>query len=141
MYLFAIILAVLSNVFYHIFQKMTPEDVNPMLSLAVTYGLAMIVCLLLLPLFPLTNNLRDSLRQLNWASFALAFAILGLEMGFLLAYRAGWNISAAPLVSNVTMALILIPIGILFFKEKLSPVNSIGILICIVGLFLINWKQ
>lgn len=141
MYLFAILLAVLSNVFYHIFQKMTPEDVNPMLSLAVTYGLAMIVCLLLLPLFPLTNNLRDSLRQLNWASFALAFAILGLEMGFLLAYRAGWNISAAPLVSNVTMALILIPIGILFFKEKLSPVNSIGILICIVGLFLINWKQ
>ncbi len=141
MFITSMILVVVSNVLYHIFQKTTPEDVNPLLSLAITYGVAVLLCLVLLPLFPLTTNLKDSLRQLNWTSFALAFAVLGLELGFLLAYRTGWNISAAPLVSNVTMALILLPIGLLFFKEKLSPVNSIGILMCVLGLVLINWRQ
>jgi uncharacterized membrane protein len=141
MFISSMILVVVSNVLYHIFQKTTPEDANPMLSLAITYSVAVLLCLILLPLFPLTTNLKESFRQLNWTSFALAFAILGLELGFLLAYRAGWEISAGPLVSNVSMALILLPIGLFFFKEKLSPVNSIGILVCVVGLVLINWKQ
>jgi len=40
---------------------------------------------------------------LNWTSFALAFAIAGVEIGFLLAYRAGWNISLGAIASNVAI--------------------------------------
>jgi drug/metabolite transporter (DMT)-like permease len=140
LYYTSMALTVLSNVLYHIFQKFTPGAVNPLLSLAVTYGTAMILCLALLPLFPLQSGLAASLRGLSWTSFALALAITGLELGFLLAYRAGWNISLGPAVSNVLVAMLLLPIGLLLFREKLSIVNGIGVAACLVGLVLINQR-
>lgn len=136
----SIALTIVSNVLYHVFQKLTPTNVNPMVALAATYLTATVVCLILLPFFPSTSNLLDSLHQLNWASFALAFAIIGLELGFLLAYRAGWNISQGPIVSNVAVALVLVPVGLLLFKERLSLLNLIGIAVCVAGLVMVNQK-
>ncbi len=140
MYFAAIALTVVSNVLYHLFQKSTPGGVNPVLALAVTYALATAISLLLLPAFPLAGGLVASLRQVNWASFGLALAIVGLELGFLLAYRAGWNLSTGGLVSNVTVAIVLLPLGLLLFREQLQPRNYLGIALCLAGLALINWK-
>ena len=137
---FSIGLTVISNVLYHIAQKVTPTNVNPMLALAVTYATATIVCLALLPLFPLTESLADSLRQRNWASIALGITVVGLELGFLLAYRAGWNIGLGALVSNVAVTLLLLPIGLLFFKEQLTPTNVLGIAVSAIGLWLVNHR-
>jgi uncharacterized membrane protein len=136
----AIAITVVSNVLYHLFQKVIPAGVNPLLSLAVTYVVAAIATLLLLPLFPMQGALGDELRKVNWASVGLGAVIVGLELGFLLAYRAGWNISLASLVANTTVALLLIPAGLLLFKEQLSPVNIVGIVLAIAGLVLVNWK-
>ena len=140
MYSLSIILSIVSNVLYHIVQKLTPTDVNPLVALSVTYVAATIICLLLLPLFPSQAGFVDSLRQINWASVALGFAIVGLEAGYLLAYRANWNISLASMVGNVAMALVLIPVGLLFFRERLSATNYAGLLACVIGLVLVNWK-
>jgi uncharacterized membrane protein len=137
----ALVLTVVSNVFYHLNQKMTPANAHPLLSLAFSYTIALVVCLVLLPFFPLTAKLADSVRQLNWTTIALGFSIVGIELGFLLAYRAGWHISEMSLVSTSFVALVLLPIGLLFFKEKLSPVNMVGIVICIIGLVMVNWKR
>jgi drug/metabolite transporter (DMT)-like permease len=131
-------LTILANVLYHVFQKVTPGTVNPVLSLAATYGTAMVLCLALLPFFPLPGGLGAGLRGLNWVSFALALAIFGLELGFLLAYRAGWNIGIAAAVSNVSVAIVLVPVAVLAFRERLTPINLLGIAVCIVGLVLIN---
>jgi len=65
-------------------------------------------------------------------------SILGLEVGFLLAYRAGWNISMAGIVSASAVALVLIPVGLVVFKEKLTVFNLLGVLLCIVGLVMVN---
>jgi uncharacterized membrane protein len=139
-YYATILLAIISNVFYYIIQKATPHNVNPILSLAVTYFVAMLTCLVILPFYPNNDTLLGSIKKLNWTSISLGIAIVGLEIGFLLAFRAGWNMSIAGVSANVTVALILIPIGILLFKEHLKPVNVLGILICIIGLVLINRK-
>ncbi|MGH2582957.1 MAG: EamA family transporter [Anaerolineales bacterium] len=136
----AILLTVLSNVLYHLFQKSIPGNVNPMVSLAVTYLVAAIATVALLPLFPLQGAMGAELRKVNWASVGLGAVIVGLELGFLLAYRAGWNISLASLVANTTVALLLIPLGILLFKEQLSPLNALGIALAIAGLVLVNLK-
>src|SRR3970040_2700478 len=98
----AIALTILSNVLYHLLQKSIPANVNPMLSLAVTYLVAATATLLLIPFFPLQGNLGAELRKINWASFGLGAVILGLELGFLMAYRTGWNISTASLVAKPT---------------------------------------
>ena len=141
MFWFAMILTIVSNVFYHIFQKITPQEANPALALAVSYFAAGVVCLLLLPVFPLKQGLWDSLKQLNWASFGLAFTIVGLELGFLLAYRAGWSINIAGITSNAAVGILLIPIGLWLFRDQLSRTNAAGVALAIFGLILMNWRK
>ena len=134
----SISMAVFSSMLYHVILKFTPSDVNPAISLAVTYVVAVLVSLALLPVFPLSGPVLGALRELNWASYALALALVGLEVAFLLAYRAGWNISTAAIFVNVAVTLLLLPIGVLALKERLSVVNVAGVLVCLVGLVMIN---
>ena len=56
-------------------------------------------------------------------------------------YRAGWNISIGTIVINAAATLVLVPIGLLVYQEKLNWVNAVGILVCVLGLYLINWKN
>jgi multidrug transporter EmrE-like cation transporter len=76
--------------------------------------------------------------HLNWPCITLGIAIVFLEFGFILAYRAGWQISTAAIFSNATIGIVLIPIGALLFKESLDAVKLGGIAFCILGLVLIN---
>lgn len=140
LYYFALGLTIIANLFYHFSQKYTPSNINPIISLIVTYGAAIIFCLIILPFYPGGESLMASVRKVNWASFTLAIAIVGLELGYLLAYRAGWELSLAALVSNVTFTVLVIPFGILWMQETLSLVNVIGIFLCIGGLVLVNLK-
>lgn len=137
----SILLAVGASLFYHVVLKMTPTGVNPAISLVVTYALAMVLSLGLLLFFPLKTGIFDAFRQLNWTSYALALALVGLEAGFLLAYRAGWNVSLAAIVVNVAATMLLVVLGIWLFHEKLTVANLAGILLCIAGLVLVNLKS
>jgi drug/metabolite transporter (DMT)-like permease len=138
---FSITLAIASTALYHFSQKGTPANVNPAVSITVTYVVAFLLTVSLIYFLPVKNGLLSELRKLNWASYLLAFSIVGLEVGFLLAYRAGWNIGIAAVLVNVTASLILVPVAIFLFKEKLSLVNIIGILVCLAGLVMLNWKR
>ena len=133
-------LAAMSTVLYNLFQKLTPSDANPALALSITYGVSLAATLTLFVFYP-TTSLGDSFQKLNWASFALGLAIFGVEIGTLLAYRAGWQISLLAITVNVVASVALVLIGILFFKEKLSLINVLGIVVCIVGLMMLNFKQ
>lgn len=141
MFYAAIALTVVSNVLYHLFLKVTPSQVNPMLSLMVVYLVAALVSLGLLPFFPLQETFLTELRRVNWASIGVGAAIVGLELGFLLAYRLGWNISLAGLVSNVAVGAVLLPVGLLLFRERLTAVQVVGIVVCAAGLILVNWRS
>ena len=129
-----IALAISSSMVYHMLLKMTPEGVHPTLSLTVTYATAALVCGVLLLFVPPKTGVADALKQLNWASCVLALALVGLEMGFLLAYRAGWRLGIAAVVVTVTVAVLTVPIGALVFKEKTSLVNVAGVLVAAIGL-------
>lgn len=71
-------------------------------------------------------------------NIALGVALVGLELGFLWAYRAGWQMNLAALVSNLWVTLLLIPIGFIVFRETLSWQNILGVTLAIVGLVLIG---
>ena len=68
----------------------------------------------------------------------LGFCIVGLEFGYIMVYRSGWNISIGSLVSNIILALALIPVGIIFYKEGFNINKMIGIGLCIIGLIFVN---
>ncbi len=140
MYILSITIAIIASTSYHILQKSTPQNVNPIIVLLAIYVTGIVVSIPLFAFFPLQTGLIESVRQLNWASFAVGFAVVGIEIGFLLMYRAGWNISVGALIVNVAATLILIPVGLLLFREQLTPLNLFGIVVCIVGLVMINIK-
>jgi multidrug transporter EmrE-like cation transporter len=137
----SIALAIASSALYHFTAKSTPSNVNFTVSLLVTYGVAFLVVLLTFFFFPIKNGLAFELKQLNWASFGLAIAIVGIEFGFLLTYRAGWHLGIAAVLVNVVASLILVPAAIFLFKDKISWVNIVGILVCLAGLVMLNWKR
>jgi hypothetical protein len=140
MYVFSIFLIVLSNTMYNICQKSTPQKANPFVALLVTYLTAMVLTGIAFYCSKGDKNIWHALKGLNWTSVVLGFAILGLEFGYLMAYRAGWNISVGSLVANIILALILVPIGILFYKEGFEFTKVLRAAFCIVGLILINKK-
>lgn len=140
MYYAAITLTILSSTCYHLLLKLTPKDIHPTTSLMVTYALAAAICGVFSIWSPLKAGFFGTLRQLNWASYLLALPLVGLEMGFLLAYRAGWRVGITPVVVTVAAAILLIPVGLIAFKEKTSLLNVGGMLLAIVGLVMMNTK-
>lgn len=132
--------AVAGNLLYHVSQKSVPAAAPPLLSLLVTYAVAFVATALLLPWAPEKTRLSEGLSRLNWASVATGLAIVAVELGVLLAYRAGWRLNTAAVTVNVAVALLLVPAGALFFRERLAPVNALGILLCLAGLALVAWR-
>jgi hypothetical protein len=80
------------------------------------------------------------LQATQLTSCVMALSLVGLEVGFPLVYRSGWNIGLAAVLVKVMASLIRVPMAIFFFKGNLSWVNIGGILVCLAGLVMLNWK-
>ncbi len=138
LYVVSILLTILANASYHICQKSIAPGANPLLSMAATYTTALAATLIALPVFGGDSVSVEGFRALNWASFALGLAIFLFEISFLLTYRSGWNLSIAGLYSNVAAGILLVPIGLLCFKETLTPRNVLGIVLALAGIYLMS---
>ena len=130
--------AIACTVGYHLVLKLTPAGVNPLLSLLVTYALVTVLFGALLAASPGGFEWRQEARQLNWTAIALAVAIVGLDLAFLFLYRSGFKVSLGALVTQSSAAMLLLVVGVAVFREKLSLANSAGIVLCLVGLWLVN---
>ena len=85
-------------------------------------------------------NLFREIRQTNWAPIVLGIVVVGLEVGFIYAFRAGWQISMAQIVSSAVLAVILIFVGYLLYHEAITWNKIVGIIVCLAGLVLINYR-
>lgn len=137
-YYMPIALIVISNIFYNVSAKQTPSNLDPFASLTVTYLVGAAFSAVLYFAFNHGGNLIAEYRNLSWSPWVLGLAIVGLEAGSIWMYRAGWNISAGHLVHSVILAMCLVVIGVIFYKEQLTASKIAGIIICMVGLFFIN---
>lgn len=136
--LIPILIIVASNTIYNICAKSTPMGINAFASLTVTYLVAALSALAMFFITSKDKNLVAELAGINWSQIALGISIVGLESGFIFAFRAGWKLGLAQLVASVSVSCILILIGYLAYKEVLSVRQLLGIGICAVGLFLIT---
>lgn len=133
-----IILIVLSNIFYNICSKETPANINPFASLTITYIIGAGVSLFLYFALNRGGNIIEEYKNINWSSLVLGLAIVGLEAGSIYMYKAGWNIGRGQIVHSIILAICLVIIGVIFYKESVTPTKVAGILICMFGLFLMN---
>ena len=130
-------LTVVGMLFYHLAQKSIPKEMNPFLVTILAYTVGIVLCAVCAVFYPGKKSLFESVRESNWAVFVLGAAAALIEMGFLLAYRAGWRISVAAVATNAAVTILLIPIGILVFKDHLSLRNVLGLIFCVLGLALV----
>ena len=89
----------------------------------------------------LTSNGQSILTEckgINWTTFVLGLAIVGLEAGSIYMYKAGWNINTGYIVKSLILGIALIAVGYFLYKESFSATKAVGIAVCLVGLYLIN---
>lgn len=133
-------IAVGGNLLYHLSQKSIPKAVNPIYAITIAYITGIVLCVLYGLIYPSEKTFMETMRESNWAVFGMGAGALIIEIGFLLAYRAGWNISTAAVACSTAVTLLLIPVGLFAYKEHLSLRNIVGLLFCVLGLVLVAKK-
>ena len=139
-YVWPMALIVCSNVVYQICCKSVPDGLNSFASLSVTYLVGAAISILLYFLLKKPGNLLQEYHKLNWAPFMLGIAIVGLEVGFIYAYKAGWQVSTASIVQSSFLAVLLIFVGWTLYHEAFTWNKIAGVFICLVGLAVIRLK-
>lgn len=130
-----VIMIIGGGVLYHVCQKATPVGVDPFLALGISFGLASLGCL---GLFVGKHGLgKPELHRVNWTSIALAVALMLVESGYLIGYRAGLKLNLASFACNNMTALILLAVGTSFYGESFSFRTGSGMVLCVAGLLLL----
>ena len=135
-----LLMVVCSSTIYHICAKSVSPKLNTFASLTVAYLIGAVLTVIIYYATSPTKNLVQEFSHLNWATVVMGLAIVGLEAGNILMYKAGWNISVGSLINNITVSIILLFVGLLLYKEKITPTQITGIVLCLAGLVLVNRK-
>ena len=139
-YIWPIALVVLSNVVYQICTKSVPEGMNPFASLTITYLVGAAASAILFFMLGSGGNLIKEYSKLNWAPLVLGVVIVGLEAGWIYAYKAGWQVSTGFIVQSAFLSAALLLVGYLLYHEALTWNKLVGVAVCMGGLVLINLK-
>ena len=139
-YVWPIALVIISNVIYQICAKSVPTEMNPIASLTVTYTVGAVVSAILYFVLVKDGNLIKEYGKLNWAPFVLGIVIVGLETGWIYAYKAGWQVSTGFIVQSAVLAVMLLVVGYFLYHEAFTWNKIVGVVICLIGLVFINYK-
>lgn len=142
MYYLSMIIAVTGLITYQLAMKSAPRDVNPWWLLTGAYAMAAALCLLagfawkhLVAPAELTPTPAHLLPMA-----CIAATVILIEIGYLLVYRAGWNISVAPALAQAIALSALFALGLLLFSEKITLTKSSGLALSLLGIFLLTRK-
>lgn len=114
---------------------------DPFASLTITYVIGAIASLIMYFVLNKDGNIICEYLKTNWSPFILGFVIVGLEVAGIYVYRAGWKVSVASTVQSAVLAIILIFIGYILYKETITWNKIVGIIFCLAGLGLINMEK
>ena len=133
-----IVIVVAANTIYNISAKLTPNEVHPLASLSITYFTATLLSILLFFITSENKNVITEIQKANWTAVALGFSIVALEFGYIYIYRVGWNVSTGSLVANISLACVLLIVGVFIYKENISFHQILGMALCAIGLLLVT---
>lgn len=136
-----LVTVMVAGVLYHLTQKLAPSDRDPWSLLVVVYGVAFTTSVLLWqstgsrPLLPAGASASSVL-----VTIGLGVTVVGVEVGFLLAYRSGWPLTTAATLVNTALGVALALIGVACFGEHLRPRQCFGLALAASGMVLAGWK-
>lgn len=133
-----LLLVVLSSVGYQVGLKEVSDVGDPMASLMVTYLAASVVSFVIYFFQSLgRESFLRGVLSVNLSAIGLGLAIVGIEVGTLFMYRAGWAVNVAFVVANSLIVAALMLTGFLLYKEKLTLRQLIGVGISLAGILCI----
>ncbi|MBQ4494766.1 MAG: hypothetical protein II968_03260 [Selenomonadaceae bacterium] len=138
MILLPITVAVLANVLYHMASKSIPAEQNAFMGLVVNYATALLASAILFFMTPHEKILVEAARS-NWACVLMGLAITGVEVSFVMIYRAGGELSTASLIVNILLALAMLIVGGFFYHELITPQKIFGAALCIAGVVMLSF--
>ena len=133
-----IALVVFSNIIYQICAKGVPKNMDAMASMTITYLVGAACSAVMFFVMNKHGNLLQEYAKMNWAPIFLGVSVVGLEVGFIYAYKNGWAVSTASIVQSAFLAVALLFVGALLYHESISISKIIGVIFCLVGLVFLN---
>ena len=130
-------LIVASLVGYQLAQRTMPTGTNPFAVIAIAYVLGIIACAFLAPGVGKPIGPADVALLRHWPIWVLAGSVVGIEVGYLLAYRAGWPLATTTGITYTTTMVLLAVIGATCFSEGISPRRAAGVVLAIGGVWLL----
>jgi drug/metabolite transporter (DMT)-like permease len=110
---------------------------NPFIVIAIAYFIGIIACALLAPGAGKPIGLADMALLRHWPIWVLAGSVVGIEVGYLLAYRAGWSLATTTGITYTATMVLLAIIGAACFSEDISPRRAAGVVLAIGGVWLL----
>lgn len=123
---------------YQLSARNVSHGIDPFFSLIITYGVALLGSLIMYIVSGSHQSLTVNVHEINWASVTMGLAIIFVEFGYMMSYKAGAPIASTAITVNTTMTLLLIPIGMLFLQEGFSIRNAVGFVLAVIALYLLN---
>lgn len=134
----AMILIIASFLIYHAVTHSLRADLDSLRFLLVVYAVSLLASAGLALTAGRGAGIA-SYRPLDWAlAVLLGLALVGIEYGFIAAYRAGWSVAIAPTFANVALAVLMLPVAMLLLGDRPSLVNMGGLFLCVIGLVLMT---
>ena len=129
---------VISNIIYHICSKQIPQSIDPMAFLVITYLVGATASGIAYFALKPGGNILQEFRHLDWTALLMGLALVGLEVGCIFMYRAGWNVNTGQLVYSAILTIALVFIGYLLYQEPITSSKLLGVVLCLAGLYFIN---
>jgi multidrug transporter EmrE-like cation transporter len=131
------LLVIGGSLLYHIAAKSVPKTIAPLAALIGVYFTALVASVV-----AFTIASRASASPMSAIGHptvaAVGLGVLMIELGFLLTYRAAWPVSVASVMMNGIVAVLLLPVGAALFGEAITAVRVAGVMLCLLGLALLQ---
>jgi drug/metabolite transporter (DMT)-like permease len=139
-------MVIVGSLLYHIAQKSIPGQAPPLLVIGLAYLVGLFFCLAGLIVYgnglPKGGLAPILVRPGIWmAAIGIGVSAFLIEIGYLLTYRTGWDLSLASVLANMAIALLLLIVGGLFFGERITGRTIVGVLCCLIGFLLLSRRR
>ena len=142
MYAFSMTILIVYQVLYQVAQKKLPSGTQPFLLLAVVYAMATVACTGLAVIGTKSMTAAElKPLLLNWPIWLLAATVIGIEFGYLLAYRQGWSVALAFSVASTSTVVLLAIVGLFLFRESLNLWQIVGLGLALTGTWLVVYHR
>ncbi|WP_296981727.1 EamA family transporter [uncultured Dialister sp.] len=134
-------LIVFCSTAYQVGVKEISTGIHPLTALVLTYLSASFASFILyFFLAPQGENRKKEIFSWNPSALGLGFSIVGIELGVVYMYRAGWTVQTSFILTNSLIVAALMAAGALFYKEKLKLRQLAEVVLTLAGIVCIVWQ-